>query len=49
VKIIEQKLLEDGILTTYESGKIDMVPYKIDENDEEYADLFPNDHPQQLT
>jgi len=42
MKIVEQKLLKGGILTTYENGEIDMLPYKVDENGDEYAELFPN-------
>ena len=44
MKIVEQKLLKGGILTTYENGEIDMLPYKVDENGDEYAELFPNPH-----
>ena len=43
VKIVQQELKEDGILTTYSNGHVEMLPYLIDENGEEYVEMFPND------
>lgn len=43
--IIEQRLLVDGVLTFYEDGTIELIPYKIDDQTHEhYVDLFPNDN-----
>ena len=43
VKIVQQELKEDGILTTYSNGHVEMLPYLIDENGDEYVEMFPND------
>lgn len=43
IKIVQQELKEDGILTTYSNGHVEMLPYRIDENGEEYVEMFPND------
>ena len=45
MKIISQKLLPTGVLTEYKNGTMDVIPYKVDSNGEEYVDLFPNDNP----
>lgn len=42
VRIILQELMEDGILTTYSNGHVEMLPYLIDENGEGYVEMFPN-------
>lgn len=43
VKIVQQELKEDGVLTTYSNGHVEMLPYLIDENGEEYVEMLPND------
>ena len=43
IKIVLQELKEDGVLTTYSNGHVEMLPYLIDENGEEYVEMFPND------
>lgn len=43
VKIVQQELKEDGVLTTYSNGHVEMLPYQIDENGDEYVEMFPND------
>ncbi len=43
IRIVLQELKEDGVLTTYSNGHIEMLPYRIDENGEEYVEMFPND------
>jgi hypothetical protein len=43
MRIISQRLLPIGVMTEYINGSIDILPYKIDDNGEEYVDLFPND------
>ncbi|QGZ00714.1 hypothetical protein A1p_00013 [Klebsiella phage VLCpiA1p] len=43
VKIVLQELKEEGVLTTYSNGHVEMLPYLIDENGEEYVEMFPND------
>ena len=43
VKIVQQELKEYGILTTYSNGHVEMLPYLIDENGDEYVEMFPND------
>ncbi|WP_371329934.1 hypothetical protein [Klebsiella quasipneumoniae] len=43
VKTVLQELKEDGVLTTYSNGHVEMRPYLIDENGEEYVDMFPGD------
>ncbi|HFF8567902.1 TPA: ead/Ea22-like family protein [Klebsiella variicola] len=42
-RIVLQELKEDGVLTTYSNGHVEMLPYRIDENGEEYVEMFPND------
>lgn len=43
VGIVLQELKGDGVLTTYSNGHVEMLPYLIDENGEEYVELLPND------
>ena len=43
VKIVQQELKEDGVLTTYSNGHVEMLPYRIDENGDEYVEMLPND------
>lgn len=43
IKIVQQELKEDGVLTTYSNGHVEMLPYQIDENGDEYVEMFPND------
>ncbi|MDX7660715.1 hypothetical protein SJQ33_28870, partial [Klebsiella quasipneumoniae] len=43
IRIVLQELKEDGVLTTYSNGHVEMLPYRIDENGEEYVEMFPND------
>lgn len=43
IRIVLQELKEEGVLTTYSNGHIEMLPYRIDENGEEYVEMFPND------
>ncbi|CAM7502258.1 hypothetical protein KLPMMA068B_21865 [Klebsiella pneumoniae] len=43
IRIVLQELMEDGVLTTYSNGHVEMLPYQIDENGEEYVEMFPND------
>lgn len=43
VKIVQQELKEDGVLTTYSNGYVEMLPYLIDENGDEYVEMFHND------
>lgn len=43
VKIVLQELKEEGVLTTYSNGYVEMLPYLIDENGEEYVEMFLND------
>ena len=38
--IILQELMEDGILTIYSNGHVAMLPYLIDENGEDYIEMF---------
>ena len=40
--VTEQHLLENGVLTFFEDESVDLLPYKMDENGEQYVDLFPN-------
>lgn len=42
VNIIYQELKEDGVLTTYSNGHVEMLPYLIDENEEVYVEMFPS-------
>ena len=46
VSILYQELKEDGVLTTYSNGHTEILPYLIDENGEEYVEMFPNDFEQ---
>ena len=43
IRIVLQELKEDGVLTTYSNGHVEMLPYRIDENGDEYVEMFPND------
>lgn len=43
IRIVLQELMEDGVLTTYSNGNVEMLPYLIDENGDEYVEMFPND------
>lgn len=43
IRIVLQELMEDGVLTTYSNGHVEMLPYLTDENVEEYVEMFPND------
>ncbi|WKM72916.1 hypothetical protein Q2T70_03975 [Klebsiella oxytoca] len=43
VKIVLQESKEDGVLTTYSNGHVEMRPYLIDENGEECVEMFPDD------
>lgn len=43
IRIVLQELMEDGVLTTYSNGHVEMLRYRIDENGEEYVEMFPND------
>lgn len=42
MRIVKQWLWPEGIMTEYEDGSLRLLPYKIDENGEKYADLDPN-------
>jgi hypothetical protein len=42
VKIVEQYLIPEGVMTKYENGEEQLLPYLIDENGQEYVELFPN-------
>lgn len=42
VTIVFQELKEEGVLTTYSNGHVEMLPYRIDENGEEYVEMFPS-------
>ena len=42
-RIVLQELKEDGVLTTYSNGHIEMLPYRINEKGEEYVEMFPSD------
>ena len=44
MKIVEQHLLPEGVMTKYENGEEQLLPYLIDENGQEYVELFPNDY-----
>jgi hypothetical protein len=41
--VTSQALLQFGILTHYKNGDIELLPYKVDRNGNEYAELFPNE------
>jgi hypothetical protein len=41
--IATQEFREDGIWTVFESGRAELRDYKVNENGEEYTDVFPND------
>ena len=41
-EIVKQELQPDGVLTTYADGQQELLPYRIDENGEEYVEMFPN-------
>ncbi|HFD2801247.1 hypothetical protein [Escherichia coli] len=43
VSILYQELKEDGVLTTYSNGHVEMLPYLIDENGEVYVEMLPRD------
>jgi len=43
MKIIQQELKPNGVLTTYDDGSEEILPYRIDKNGEHYVELFPND------
>lgn len=43
IRIVIQELKEDGVLTTYSNGHVEIRPYLIDENGEEYVEMFPDD------
>ncbi|MDT9477125.1 hypothetical protein M0N97_03325 [Escherichia coli] len=43
IRIVLQELKEDGVLTTYSNGHVEMLPYLIDENGEGYVEMLPND------
>lgn len=43
IRIVLQELKEDGVLTTYSNGHVEMRPYLIDKNGEEYVEMFPDD------
>lgn len=43
IRIVLQELKEDGVLTTYSNGHVEMLPYKIDGNGEEYVEMLPDD------
>lgn len=47
MRIIQQLLLEDGILQTLQDGTQRVIRYLVDENGEEYAELFPNESHQE--
>ena len=42
--IVEQELLPDGVLTTYQNGSKKMLPYEKDEQGRKFVELFPNEH-----
>lgn len=41
-RIITQVLKENGVWTEWENGVCMLMPYKVNENGEKYADLDPN-------
>jgi len=43
MRITEQYLTPKGVVTKYENGEEQIRPYIIDENGQEYVELFPND------
>ncbi len=43
MKITQQELKQDGVLTTYDDGSEELLPYRIDSNGESYVEMFPND------
>lgn len=42
MRISEQILWEGGIWTTFEDGSQALLPYKVDEHGNKYADIDPN-------
>jgi len=44
VRVTEQRLLSNGVLTFYSDASCKLMPYLVDENGDEYVDLFPNSH-----
>ena len=43
IRIVLQELKEDGVLTTYSNGHVEMLSYRIDEDGDEYVEMFPSD------
>lgn len=43
IRIVIQELKEDGVLTTYSNGHVEIRPYLIDEKGEEYVEMSPDD------
>ena len=44
MRIIEQYLTPEGVVTKYEDEEIQLRPYLINEDGQEYVELFPNDN-----
>lgn len=44
MRIIEQYLTLEGAVTKYEDEEIQLRPYLINEDGQEYVELFPNDN-----
>jgi hypothetical protein len=43
MKIIEQQMMSNHVLQTMEDGTKVKVPYLVNENGEQYVEMFPND------
>ncbi len=43
MRIVQQELKQDGVLTTYEDGSQEILPYLLDSKGESYVEMFPND------
>jgi hypothetical protein len=40
-KVVSQELMRIGVLTTWENGMSDILPYLISENGEHYVEINP--------
>lgn len=41
-RIVRQELKPEGVLTTWQDGRVAMLPYQVDADGSEYVDLDPN-------
>lgn len=45
MKIVSQKPTPRFVITEFEDGHIELLPFRVDENGEKYVEMLPNDDP----